>query len=90
MSEDRFSNRAMTIVGLLLLILVAGAFLWLWFGYPRPDPEIYKSTTNLEPVDVSKVQSQGKTLLEGLKNNSGIPIPEPTGKEGRADPFAAL
>jgi len=90
MSEKSFSERSMTVVGLVLLILATGAFVWLWFGFQRPNSEMYQSTTNLEPISVAGVESQAKTLLEGLKNNAGIPIPLPTGKMGRSDPFSSL
>jgi len=90
MSESSFSDRSIIIVSLVLLVLVVAAFVWLWFGFQRPSAEIYKSAENLEPVTIIGVESRAKTLLEGLKNNAGIPIPEPTGKEGRTDPFASL
>ncbi|OIN88822.1 hypothetical protein CO019_01100 [Candidatus Berkelbacteria bacterium CG_4_9_14_0_2_um_filter_42_30] len=90
MSENSFFDRSMTIVSLVLLVFVVAAFVWLWFGSQRPSAEIYKSAENLEPVTITGVESRAKTLLEGLKNNAAIPIPEPTGKEGRTDPFAAL
>ena len=90
MSERSFSGRSITIASLVLLILVVGAFVWLWFGCQWPSAEIYKSAANLEPISVAGVESQAKTLLEGLKNNSGIPIPLPADKMGRVDPFASL
>lgn len=88
MSEGRFSDRSMAIVSIILAVIILAAFIWLWFGYQRPSPEIYRSSADLQPVDVESLSTRGKTLIEGLKNNGGIPIPEPIGKMGRADPFA--
>lgn len=90
MRENAFSERAMLIFSLALLILAAVLFSFLWFGGEKPSPDSFKSSQNLAPVDVNGLDSQAKTLLGGLKNNSGIPISEPTTKEGREDPFAAL
>jgi len=88
MSENRFSDRSLVIVSIILAVIILAAFVWLWFGYQRPSSEIYRSSADLQPVDVESLKTRGKTLVDGLKNNSGIPIPEPTGKMGRADPFA--
>jgi len=90
MSERKLSDKAMMIVGAIILLVTIVAFVWLWFGYQRPDWQQFQSSDNLIPVDVSGVDSKAKTLLDGLKNNSGIPIPTPSGKMGRVDPFASL
>ena len=90
MSERKLSDKAMMIIAAMIFLATVIAFVWLWFGYQRPDQQQFQSGSNLTPVDVSGVDSKGKTLLDGLKNNSGIPISAPTGKMGRTDPFASL
>ncbi len=90
MSEGRFSDKAIMIVAIIIFAGTIISFVWLWLGYQRPDYTQYQSKDNLVPVDVSGVESKAKTLLEGLKNNAGIPIPTPAGKMGRTDPFASL
>ena len=90
MSEKRFSDKAIMVVAVILLLGTVAVFAWLWFRYRRPDYTQYQSKDDLAPVDVSGVESKAKTLLEGLKNNGGIPIPTPSGKMGRVDPFASL
>jgi hypothetical protein len=90
MSENSFSDKAMLIVSVSLMVLVLAGFAWVWFGTARPGVDQFTSTADLEPVSISGVESKAKTLLDGLKNNSGIPIPEPTAKMGRPDPFANL
>ena len=89
MKQSTLSEKAMVVISLLLLAVVIGLFSWIWFGGARPSPDTFASTENLKPVSVVGLES-AKKLIDGLKNNSGIPIPEPTGKEGRADPFADL
>lgn len=89
MKQSTLSEKAMVVISLLLLAVAIGLFSWIWFGGTRPSSDIYASKENLKSVSVMGLES-AKKLIDGLKNNSGIPIPEPTGKEGRADPFAPL
>ncbi|TSC94331.1 MAG: hypothetical protein Athens101428_317 [Candidatus Berkelbacteria bacterium Athens1014_28] len=90
MTEKTLSNRTVVFIGLVLSLIVVVANIWLYFSYPRPSVDSFKSTDNLLPVDISAVATDGKKLLEGLVNNSNIPIPEPSGKMGRSNPFADL
>ncbi|MFA5158209.1 MAG: hypothetical protein WC451_03455 [Patescibacteria group bacterium] len=90
MKEVTVSEKTIIIFSLVLSILVVTLFLWIWFSGKRPSVDSYRSSEDLAPVNVVGLESQAEKLLEGLKNNSGIPIPEPTAKEGRTDPFAAI
>lgn len=90
MKQYTFSEKAMLIFSLALMVVIVAAFAWIWFGWSRPSVDSYKTTEDLSPVSVTGLETQAQKLLDGLKNNSGIPIPEPTTKEGRADPFANL
>lgn len=90
MKQSTFSDKAMIIFSVALLALVISLFAWMWFGGSKFRADTYKATQNLQPVSVAGLETRAKTLLDGLKNNSGIPVPEPTAKEGRADPFASL
>jgi len=90
MKQSTFSDKAMTIFSLSLLVLVVVLFAWMWFGGQAVSSGAYKTTEDLKPVSVAGLETRAKTLLDGLKNNSGIPVSEPTTKEGRADPFASL
>ncbi|MCX6812143.1 MAG: hypothetical protein NTW79_00780 [Candidatus Berkelbacteria bacterium] len=90
MAQEQEQNRSYFIGSIVILILTVGAFIWLIIAFPRPDSSSYRSTANLTPVNIDRLESQVKPLLSGLTNNSGIPIAEPVSKEGRADPFASL
>ncbi|MCX6810199.1 MAG: hypothetical protein NTY30_00460 [Candidatus Berkelbacteria bacterium] len=90
MKQNTFSQKAMLVFSLALLVLIIAVFSWIWFGATRPEVSAYKSKEKLTPISVAGLESQAKKILDSLKNNSGIPIPEPTAKEGRVDPFAAL
>lgn len=85
-----FDQRSVLITSIVLLVIVIGGFLYMWFSFARPDASAFKSSENLTAVDVSKVESGTKKILEGLKNNGSIPISTPTSKMGRQDPFASL
>lgn len=90
MSEGTFSNKTLTVSGLVMLAIIVVAFAWLWLRFPRPDASIYKSSINLQAVNISGIDTKAKNLLDGLTNNGGIPIPIPAEKMGREDPFASL
>lgn len=90
MSENTFSNKTLAVSGFVLLGIVVAIFLWVWFKIPRPDENIYRVEVNLYLPDISAIDKKASTLLEGLANNSGMPIPEPSEKMGREDPFASL
>ena len=90
MKENTFSERAILGFSIALVILVIGAFSWLWFGAKKPSPEQYMSSNDLKEISVSALESEAKTLLDGLQNHSGIPVAEPTSKEGKEDPFAEI
>jgi len=90
MKNDNGSEKTTQIFAVALMVLAIIAFIWIWFFRQKPSSDQYASLENLEPVSVAGLESKAKTLFEGLKNNSGIPISEPTGKMGRQDPFASL
>jgi hypothetical protein len=90
MKQNSFSQNSMFIFSIGLLVVTIAVFAWIWFGTSRPSADAFRISEDLAPVSVAGLESNAKTLLDGLKNNSGIPIPEPIGKEGRADPFASL
>lgn len=90
MIDKAFSNRTIFAIGLILSLAVIIANVWLYFSYPRPSSDSFKSSDDLTPVDISTVATDGKKLLEGLVNNSGMPIPVPLEKMGRPNPFADL
>ncbi len=90
MKQNTFSDKAMLMVSLALLVLIIVTFVWMWFWPSRPPVASFKTSDNLQPISVAGLETRAQKILEGLKNNSGIPIPEPTSKEGRDDPFASL
>lgn len=90
MKQSTFSEKAMIVISLILLAAIIAVFSWIWFKSERPAVDSFATAENLQPVSVAGLESSAKKLLDGLVNNSGIPIPEPAGKEGRADPFASL
>ena len=90
MAEEQAQDRSYYIGSIIVLILAIGAFIWLAVAFPRPDSSIYRSSVDLSPVNVDRLESQVKPLLSDLTNSAGLPIPEPVSKMGRTDPFASL
>jgi hypothetical protein len=90
MSESTFSNKTFLVSGFVMMIVVLASFAWVWFKTPRPDESIYRTSANLQIPDISGIEKRASSLLEGMTNSGGIPIPTPTEKMGREDPFASL
>lgn len=90
MNSKTFSDKTLAVSGFVMLAVFLAAFTWLWFKTQRPDESIYRTSVNLEVSDLSGVEKRASDLLDGLTNNSGIPITVPAGKMGREDPFASL
>lgn len=90
MKESTFSEKAILGFSIALVILAIGAFSWLWFGSERPSPDQYMSSNDLSEVSTSALESEAQTLMDGLQNHSGIPVVEPTSKEGKENPFAEI
>lgn len=90
MNSSSWEEKIAGVVGWIILTLTILAVIWLWFLTPKPEVDLYRTKDDLTPVSISGLETKAKKAIEGLKNNSGIPIPEPTGKMGRPDPFASL
>lgn len=74
------------IVGIILVICTAGAFYWLW-GQTKNYTVNTIVAENLKPIEIETVKNEAKTLLSGLENKAGIPIPTPDAKMGKTNPF---
>lgn len=75
------------IASLIFIIVTLGAFYWLWTI--ANDLKIDKAVAeNLKLVEIESVKKEATTLLSDLEKNSDIPIPVPTEKMGRENPFA--
>jgi len=74
------------IASLVFIIATLGAFYWLWTM--ANNYEVDKTVAeNLKPVEIESVKKEATTLLSDLEKNSDIPIPVPTEKMGRENPF---
>lgn len=79
-----------TTVGILaalafMLITLAG-FYYIWNN--ALDAVASVAPQKFAPVDLSGISEQAKTLTSGAENNANLPIPAPTSKLGRVNPFA--
>ena len=43
----------------------------------------------ISSTDVATLESKAKTLISGRENTAGIPIPTPTQKMGKTNPFSS-
>ena len=74
------------ILGLVFFLATAGGFYWLWL---QSKNFTVKTTVadNMKPIEIDSVKNQAVLLLSGLNNVSGMPIPVPTNKMGKVNPF---
>lgn len=74
------------VVSLVFAVITVGAFFWLW----RISTNFVVDTAvadNLKPVEINTVKNDATSILSGLSNTASIPIPTPTEKMGKANPF---
>lgn len=77
------------IVSLVFLLAVAACYYFIWSGARNAlETTSVDISVNYTPVDVSDIKNQAQTLIQSRQNNAGIPIPEPTQKLGKTDPFS--
>jgi len=79
-------NTIATITALLFAVATAGGFYWLWTisktGVSTASPD-----TTYAIVEIESVKTEATNILTGLENIAGIPIPVPTAKMGKTNPF---
>ena len=77
-------------IGLFLSLFFAlatvGGFYWLW---AQSKNFTIKTTpaADMQAVEIESVKTEAVSLLSGLNNVVGMPIPVPTSKMGKANPF---
>lgn len=74
------------LVSIVFAGIVIGAFYWLW----TMSKDFTVQTTvasNLKTVNVEGVKTEANSLIAGRNNSANIPIPVPSEKMGKANPF---
>ena len=74
------------LASLLFLFMAAGAYYYLWNNTKTMAPPVVTATT-YPPIDISSIKGQADTLVRARENNAGLPIPTPTEKLGKSNPF---
>lgn len=77
------------IVALIFLLAVGAGYYFIWSGArSASEGTVVSITPSYKPVDISGIKSQAEKLIQSRQNNAGIPIPTPTEKLGKPDPFS--
>ena len=77
------------IASLVFMLAVGAAYYFIWSGASKvAEGTTTTVATSYAPVDVSGIKTQAEKLIQSRENNAGIPIPTPTEKLGKPDPFA--
>lgn len=80
-------NKLIGLIASLVFALAAvGGFYWLWMQSSNFTVQTVIAD-DMRPVEIDSVKNQAVLLLSGLNNVSGMPIPTPTNKMGKANPF---
>lgn len=78
------------IASMLFMMLTIGAFYYLWSGQMSQAESA--NTADVAPfavVDISGIKDEATKITTGYENNAGLPIPAPTAKLGKTNPFNA-
>lgn len=78
-----------TIFAIIFLTLIAGGYYWAWSSVmPSSDSSAgTEISMELEVSDISGMKEQANKLISGMENNANIPLPVPTEKLGKTNPF---
>ena len=75
-------------VSLAFALLTAGGFYWLWTTSKTDTTTTTVATTSTYTVvEIESVKKEAADILSGLENKASIPIPIPTEKMGRVNPY---
>jgi len=77
------------IASLIFLIGTIGGFYWVW-SQTKIFTVDSTVASNLKPVEIASTKTEAINLLSGLQKFSDIPIPVPTEKMGKANPFEKM
>lgn len=75
------------IASILFLIIVVFGYYYLWNLNSNRYFQTYDSSKYL-PVNISDIKDQAEAVVKERQNFSGIPIPTPTDKVGKTNPFS--
>jgi hypothetical protein len=76
------------IVSLVFALATAGGFYWLWTTSKADVSGTPIATTSTYTVvEIESVKKEAVDILSGLENKASIPIPTPTEKMGRVNPY---
>lgn len=80
----------LNIIASLIFLLVAGVgYYFIWSGaHSASEGTSVSIAPSYTPVDISGIKTQAEKLIQSRENNAGIPIPVPTEKLGKPDPFS--
>lgn len=75
------------VASIIFAVLVVGGYFVLWTmaqSYPQDLPV----ADNLNPIEIDSVKKDAENVLNGLQKVSDMPIPVPTNKLGKENPFS--
>ncbi|MCL5410322.1 MAG: hypothetical protein M1324_00500 [Patescibacteria group bacterium] len=75
------------VASIVFAVLVVGGFFALW-TMSKSYPQNLPVSDDLKPIEIDSVKKDAENVLSNLEKNSDIPIPVPTNKMGKENPFS--
>lgn len=77
------------IASLIFALATVGGYYWLWTVSLNAEvtPSSVATTSTYAVVEIESVKKEAVDILNGLENRGNIPIPVPTEKMGRPNPY---
>ena len=75
------------IASIMFAVVTAGVFYWLYSTTSKGAAPATTTSSSYSVVEIESVKTEAVDILSGLENKSGIPVPTPTDKMGRVNPY---
>jgi flagellar basal body-associated protein FliL len=72
---------------MIFALATAGAFYWLWTTSKSEATSKGVLDSSYSAVEIDSVKKEAVDILSTLENKAAIPIPTPTDKMGRTNPY---
>jgi len=74
------------LAGLLFFFIIIGGYYYICRTASLSAPPVVTSTA-YAPINISDIKGQANVLIKARENNAGLPIPDPTAKLNKPNPF---
>ncbi len=84
------SNKINVTLSAIILFFTVFGFVWLFASASVKNTDTTQIDTKYKTVDITSIKKDITDLLAERQNAGGMPIPSPTSKMGKENPFSSL